>query len=693
MRTLQHKLTLINAVHLPISDPTWIFFLILGIILFAPMLFERVRIPSIVGLIFAGLLVGPHGFHVLDRDSSFELFGRVGLYYIMFLASLEMNLQELRETRGRALGFGLLSFAIPIGLGFIANFGLLGLSVAASLLMASMYASHTLISYPIVLRYGLQRRQSVNMAVGGTIVADTLTLLILAVVASRVQGETDGWLWLWLVAKLALAGAAIVFIFPKIVRAFFNRYNDGVVQYVFVLILVFLGAGLMELAGMDGILGAFLVGIVLNRQIPATSPLMNHIEFIGNALFIPFFLISVGMLIDLRALADLHALEMAAVMVVFATAGKWLASLAAQYLYNLPREDRALLFGLTGARAAATLAIVLVGYELQLPDGSHLFSEAVLNGAMLLILFSCLVSSVVTERAAAKVLSLPDAKAEARQGSKLESDRIIIAIKEKDDVQHLVHFALMLRRPKSPEPLSAINVVLENDEAKSREGSEALEYAANISASAEVRMLTHSRYSVNVVSGLSHSMKELDASDLIIGLHRQQKMFEAFFGQIATDLIRVVDRQIIIFRPSVAPAMLRRIHLIVPRKAEKEPGFGAWLRRIALLSAQVSCTVDVYGGRGTLEKIQETWEEQGHKVQAEYHRYDKWNDYTELANATRSDHLVCFVLARPGTLSYHTHFTRLPGQIQRYFSSRSLMMIYPAQNRGTIGKTSVLIAK
>ena len=141
---------------MPITDPTWNFFVVLGIILFAPMLLERLRVPSIVGLIFAGVLIGPHGFGVLERDDSFELFGKVGLYYIMFLASLEMNLQDVQKIKGRALVLGLLSFAIPMVIGFAVNRAVLpGYAVAAAVLMAAMYASHTLISYPIVLRYGI----------------------------------------------------------------------------------------------------------------------------------------------------------------------------------------------------------------------------------------------------------------------------------------------------------------------------------------------------------------------------------------------------------------------------------------------------------------------------------------------------------------------------------------------------------
>ena len=311
--------------YLPITDPTWIFFIVLSIILFAPMLLERLKIPSIVGMIAAGILIGPHGFHLLERDSSFELFGKVGLYYIMFLASLEMNMQDVQKIKMRALVLGLLSFGLPITFGFVANHSLLGYGIAASVLMAAMYASHTLIAYPIVLRYGLSRRMSVSIAVGGTIVADTLTLLVLAVVGGTFKGEASGLFWVWLLVKVVVLSGLIVAGFPALARWFFRRYDEGVVQYIFVLALVFLGAGLMEFVGMEGILGAFLVGIVLNRTIPPSSPLMNHLEFVGNALFIPYFLIGVGMLLNVQAFVESsNVFLIALVMIVVGTGSKWL---------------------------------------------------------------------------------------------------------------------------------------------------------------------------------------------------------------------------------------------------------------------------------------------------------------------------------------------------------------------------------
>ena len=290
------------GIHLPITDPTWIFFLVLMIILFAPIILGRLRIPHIIGMILAGVVIGKYGFNILERDSSFELFGKVGIYYIMFLAGLEMDLENLKKNMGRAFVFGLLTFAIPFAVGMWVGMSLFGFSVGASLLLSSIFASHTLVAYPIVGRYGLARHASVSISIGGTMFALTVSLFVLAGISGIYKGELDSGSWMLFVLKCVAYCVFVFWIFPRFARWFFRKYEDNVMQYIFVLALVFLSAALAELAGMEGIFGAFLAGLVLNRLIPHVSPLMNRTEFVGNALFIPYFLIGVGMLINLGTL-------------------------------------------------------------------------------------------------------------------------------------------------------------------------------------------------------------------------------------------------------------------------------------------------------------------------------------------------------------------------------------------------------
>lgn len=680
---------------MPITDPTWIFLTVLAIILFAPMLLERLRIPAIVGMIFAGLLVGPHGFHILERDGSFELFGKVGLYYIMFLASLEMNLQDVARIKWRAAALGLLGFAIPMCIGYAANSWLLGYGVEAAVLMAAMYASHTLIAYPIVLRYGLSRLRGVNIAVGGTIVADTLTLLVLAVVGGTLKEQANGPVWVWLVVKVVLLGLLIIYFFPRIGRWFFRRYNDSVVQYVFVLGLVFLGAGLMELVGMEGILGAFLAGIVLNRLIPPTSPLMSHIEFVGNALFIPYFLIGVGMLINLRALVEHEgAVTVAAVMVAVGLLGKWLAAWATQKLFRMSRDERRIMFGLTGARAAATLAVLLVGYRIILPDGTHLLGDDVLNGAMVLILVTCVTSSLVTENTARKLVLKRHGNpaAYAANSSPERRDRLLIALKDNEMVAPLVNLALLIRTPHSAASLVALNVVLDDNPSTRQEGLRLLERAEKMAAATNVKVQTFSRWSVNLVSGITHTIKENAVSDLVMGLHRKERLTESFLGKLSTALLAATERQVLIFRPVMPLNTVRQLHVLAPPKSEYEQGFEEWMHRVACLARQISSSVELYGTAGTLEAARRYQTLRNPGLTLHGREYVSWNDLLPLAHDVHEGHMVIFICARRGTLSHHNYLDRLPNQIGRYFSARNVLLIFPRQPAADSGAASTIRA-
>ena len=390
--------------YFPITSPTMIFFVVLCIILFAPIIMGKLRIPHIVGMVLAGVAVGPHGLNILAKDSSFDLFGHVGLYYIMFLAGLEMNMSNFRKNRVRTFTHGIMAFVIPMAMGFVINRSILHYSVMTSILLASMYASHTIITYPIVMRYGLTRQRSVTIAVGATAITDTLTLLVLAIVGGMFKGEITGGFWLMLFVKIAAVFLIIMYVFPRIAKHFFHRHEDNVAQFIFMLAMTFLGAWFMELIGMEGLLGAFLTGLALNRYVPNVSPLMLHLEFVGNAIFIPYFLIGVGMLVNVKLLfGGLAAFHVAGVMILVALTSKWIASLLTQKLFGMRGVERELIYGLSNAQAGATLAAVMVGYNLITPDGQRLLNDDVLNGTVILILVTCIFSSFMTERASKRI--------------------------------------------------------------------------------------------------------------------------------------------------------------------------------------------------------------------------------------------------------------------------------------------------
>lgn len=579
------------------------FFLVLVIILFAPIVLERLRIPHIIGMILAGVVIGEHGFNILARDSSFELFGKVGLYYIMFLAGLEMNMEDFKSIRVKATVLGLLAFIFPLGIGIWTNLHLLGYSLATSVLLASMYASHTLIAYPIVIRYGINRQRAVSIAVGGTAVTDTLTLLVLAVVGGMYKGETSEMFWIWLVLKVVVLSVVIMYAFPRIGRWFFRRYSDNVVQYIFVMAMVFLGAGLMEFVGMEGILGAFLAGLVLNRLIPHVSPLMSHLEFVGNALFIPYFLIGVGMLIDVNVLfGHIDSVKVAVVMIIVALLGKWIASWLTQKIYKMRALERELMFGLSNAQAAATLAAVLVGYNIILPNGERLLNEDVLNGTILLILVTCVVSSFITEHAA-KRIAMDDAEVSDEKAQ--EKEKFLIPVANPETLESLMSLAMVVRDEKQPDNLVALNVINDNNGSVKQEmrGKRSLERAAQIAASTSVRLKTVSRFDLNITTGILHTAKEYEATNIIIGLHCKMSIVDSFFGNLTENLLKNTYLQVMVARFLIPVNTLRRIIVAVPPKAEFEHGFMKWITHMCRMSSRLGCRVHFYAHPQTLGYI------------------------------------------------------------------------------------------
>lgn len=667
-------------IHFPVTDPTWIFFLVLIIILFAPMILGRLRIPHIIGMILAGVVVGKYGFNILERDSSFELFGKVGLYYIMFLAGLEMDMDDFKKNRTKGLVFGMFTFLIPMGLGIWSSMSMLNYGFLTSVLLASMYASHTLIAYPIISRYGLSRQRTVSITIGGTAVTVVLALMVLAVIGGMYKGEDVGGLfWVLLVAKVVLLFGLIIFLMPRISRWFFRTYEDAVMQFIFVLAMVFLGGGLMELVGMEGILGAFLAGLVLNRFVPHVSPLMNRLEFVGNALFIPYFLIGVGMIIDVRCLfTEGEALKVAVVMTVVATFSKWLAAWITQKIYGMKKVEGSLIFGLSNAQAAATLAAVLIGHGIIMENEERLLNDDVLNGTVVMILFTCIISSVVTERAARKMVTQENLM-EGSEGK--EQERILIPVANPETIEGLVGMALMMRHPKQKESLVALSVINDNNTSETKEliGKRNLERTAMIAAAADASVKTVLRYDLNIAQGIIHTQKEYAVTDIVIGLHRKTNLMDSFFGTMTENLLKGTNRQIMIAKLLMPVNTLRRIVVAVPDKAEYEKGFLKWMTQLCRMGKQLGCRVHFFATEDTLKHLRALTEKQEANTFTEFSLLEEWDDLLLLTGQVNYDHLFVVVSSRKGSISYQTSFERLPSQISKYFANNSLLIVYPDQ--------------
>lgn len=666
----------------PITDPTLTFFVVLLIILLAPIVMGKLRIPHIIGMVLAGVAVGQYGLGILVRDTSFELFGRVGLLYIMFLAGLEMDMEGLRKNWRRVAVFGLLSFAAPFALTYWGSVALLGYGHFSALLLACVMAACTLIAYPIIGRYGLQRERVVTLSVGAAMLSLLLSLVTLAGVTGAFRGGAGGGLfWLAFAGKFAAFCVLSALVIRRATRCFLHRYSDAVMQFTFVLCVLFLSAALTAAIGLEGIFGAFYSGLILGRFIPSTSPLMSRLEFTGNALFIPYFLIGVGMLINIGVLFEGGAILWAvAVMVVFGTLGKAVAAYASCLVFRLPFSAGHTMFGLTSAHAAGAIAMVMVGMGLEVSPGVYLMDTTALNGVVVMILVTCVVSAVVTEQAAKRMVI------ETRRGGETETadgddEKILIPVKYPETCDTLISLAMLMRNRRLGRGLVALNVVYDDDDAtqNQRLGEEILSRVTKTAAAADVRVQTQVRLATNIANGIKHAFKEYDASEIIMGLHIHREVTTRFWGEFAESLFNGLSRQITIARCVQPLSTLRRLQVAVPSRAEFEPGFYRWLERLSRLADGLNCRI-VFHGRGeTLRAIMEYVSRRHPSVRATTERMDHWNHIPALAAATRDDDLLVVITARRGTISYKTAMDRLPDELATYFHGHNTMIIFPDQ--------------
>ena len=667
--------------YFPITNPSLIFFLVLVIILLAPIIMGKLRIPHIIGMVLAGVAIGQYGFNILVRDDSFELFGRVGLYYIMFLAALEMDVEGVKKNKGRLSLFGLLTFAAPFTLTFIMSEWLLGYPTIASLLLGCLMASNTLIAYPIVSRYGQQRKPSVALSVGASMLSLLVALVVLAALVASHNGQTGVLFWLWFVAKFVIYCGGLAILIPKLTRWFLRRYSDAVMQFIFVMAMLFMSAVLSESIGLEGIFGAFLSGLILNRYIPHVSPLMNRIEFIGNALFIPYFLIGVGMLINVRlAFSDTGVLWVALAITLFGTVGKAIAAYLSALLFRLPLNTSGnMMFGLTSAHAAGAIAIIMVGMRLSTPDGSVLVTGEMLNGVVLMILLTCLISTVVTEQAAQQI-TLRDK--EIPQEDTQDDEKMLIPMKYPEYAVRLVNLAIMMRNPKLGRGLVGLSVVYDDVDMRLNQerGQRLLEKVQQYAAAADVKMQTQVRVAANIANGIKHAFKEFRASEIIIGMHMHQEVSVNFWGEFHQSLFNGLNRQIIMARLKQPLSTIRRIEVAVPSRAQFEPGFYRWLERVARLSVNLECRTIFHGRTDTLALINQYVRNRHPEMRVEFMQMDHWNEMPRLAATIAEDHLFIVIAARKGTVSYKNALEHLPEEIQQFFSGKNIIIIFPDQH-------------
>ena len=666
----------------PITDPTLIFFVVMLIILFAPIVMGKLRIPHIIGMVLAGVAVGQYGLNILVRDDSFELFGKVGLYYIMFLASLEMDIEGVRRNKGRFGVFGLLTFAVPSVMTYVACITVLHYSVLASLLLGCIMASNTLIAYPIVGRYGLQRKPSVTLSVGSSMISLLMALVSLAAIVASYGGNTGVMFWLLFVGKFVGYCVLMALLIPRLARWFLRRYSDAVMQFIFVMSMLFMSAALSEAVGLEGIFGAFVAGLILNRFIPHVSPLMNRIEFIGNALFIPYFLIGVGMLINLQLLfAGGGILGVVIMIVVFGTVGKAVAAYLASWLFRLPLSSGNMMFGLTSAHAAGAIAMLMVGMKMEVAPGVPLVTDDMLNGVVIMILFTCIISTIVTERAAQQI-TLRDKEMPEDTTANESDEKVLIPMRYPEYAQRLVNLAMMMRSPKNTTQMVGLNVVYDDDDMprKQEQGQRLLERMTQYAAAADIHMQTQVRVAANIANGIRHAYKEFRATEILIGMHMHPEVSQKFWGEFHQSLFNGLNSQIIMARLTQLLATIRRIQVAVPSRGQFEPGFYRWLERLCRLGSNLECHTEFFGREDVLPLIENYELSRHHDMRVSYTKMAHWAEMPSLAASISADNLFVVVTARKGTVSYKNALEFLPDEITRHFSGSNIMIIFPDQH-------------
>jgi Kef-type K+ transport system membrane component KefB len=666
-----------NQIELPVRNPVLILSLLFIVILLVPLLFRRFHIPGILGLILSGVLIGPNGLNVLEKSDAINLFSTIGLLYIMFMAGLELDTNEFNKYKHKSLLFGLFTFAIPLLVGFPICYYILKFDYQASFLVASMFSTHTLISYPIVSRWGIGTHQAVAITVGGTILTDTAVLIMLAVILNTVNEGFYYPFWIQLVFSLLLFSIVMFKIIPPISRWFFRKVeSEKHSHYIFVLSVIFFAAFLSEIAGLEPIIGAFMAGLALNSLVSHTSALFNRIEFIGNALFIPFFLVSVGMLVDLSVLfKGNHAIMIALILTTVALLVKWLAAWLTQQVFSFEGVHRRLIFGLSSSHAAATLAIILVGYEAEILD------ENTLNATIILILITCVVSSVVTEGAARALLlkqGLSDQHVNAIDQDHV-SDKFLLAMANPRSVDRFLELIVVLRGKVKQIPLHILQVVPadfpEEDVPVEDEFTRDLHKKA---AALDTPILFSREPDFHIASGISRVANQLDAHFILLGWPQKSGLIDRVFGEILDNVLDTAPQHILVCRLQLPLIAHRRLIIGLPPLAFTEPGFTDCFKKWMQLSLAFHLDVLIFcseEAKGYIKKLHspgynfKNWK---FKV-TDLHQ--NWFRSIENDKINKEDLLV-LMPGRPASASFLLEQKEIPSYLEDHFPDNSVILFY-----------------
>lgn len=670
----------IQHLTLPIEDPVLKFLLELIIILSAPLLLNKIKVPHLLGLIIAGAIVGPNGYNLLSRDSSVVVTGTTGLLYIMFLAGLEIDMGDFKKNKWKSLGFSVYTFAVPFVLGLLAGLYVLQFNLLTAVLFASLFSSHTLIAYPLVSKLGIAKNLAVNVTVGGTMVTDVLSLLVLAVVVGMTQGAVGTAFWVQLSLSMLVFSIVVLLLFPIMARWFFKNVEDKISQYIFVLVVIYLAALAAELAGVEAIIGAFFAGLALNRLIPHSSSLMNRIEFVGNAIFIPFFLISVGMLIDFKVFfKSWETIGVASVMMACSIGGKYLAAILTQKTFKFTNDEGKLIFGMSSASAAATLASVMVGYNIiisETTDGEpiRLLSEHVLNGSILLILVSCTISSFVSMSSGQKIAQTENEQTVSDNHP--DEENILLAVNHEETVESMVNLSLLIKAESNKDRIFVLNVINEDkNESSVKNADKLLNKAVNTGASADVSISPLTRYDNDVISGITNVLKEKKITDLVIGLQDEKGFSGSFMENLYNGYLKNAQVNVMVYHAAQPIATVKKYVVLIPANADLEPGFFYALLRIWNIAKRSGATMEFHTTPNNITILKRIKEKAN--IETIFKTIEDWNTVTNLASELGDDQGLILMMAKRGMSSYMPEMNALPYLLNQKLQDRNYLLIYP----------------
>lgn len=659
---------------LPVTDPVGVFLILFAVLFGAPILAELVKAPALAGIVLAGMLLGPKGFGILRLDAWMEALGTLGLLYIFFTAGLEIDLAKLRKKKTDTIVFGGLTFLIPLCLGYLAGVLLFGMGTVPSILLGSLFASHTMLPYPIVQAMGLSGSRAVYASVGATAITDTLAMTALALTTA---GTGPGWtFWLRTVGILTVWTAAAALILPALISRFFRRIKPGgTSEFLFALTIAFFCSAAAGLSGLEPAVGAFAAGLLLNGHIPERSGLMSQLKFAGDALFIPLCIFYIGMLADIPALftrpdTALPALAMLAVILV----SKYGSSLLLKPLFGFSLSEVNIAFGLSVNQTASTMAAALVGYRL------GLFGDAILNGTVVMFAATCVLGPIITRRAAA---SLAMENTRGLNDEEPRRERILIAVSNPSTLKPLADFAFLMRDPKSKEPVLPVCVVQDSpgSDRDLEQAETVLAQAIAQGVSDGVPVRPSAFVSLNAAEGILQAAGTQGATTLLVGWNRPPKPTGAIFGDVVDQLLTGGRELTIVARLRKPLPESSSLMLIIPPFAERNPGAArayALLRRIlggvpAKLSV-LTLASDEIGVRESLKRVRGSIP---HVTAME-----SWKEFPRYIEKQPEGTTFLFLCPRPGRLAWHPSLEQLPRETAQAFPDSTLLVFYLPEEDG-----------